>query len=259
MRRALARAIKAGFDSKTGPKYPASGPRAMSGRVVSHYEIGDTRVGIAARVESAPMRWLRLGAGARNDKVTFADVEDRVVRAGGDVTIDTRVDPAFPRNAVHATFGVDRLAFHDGSARQTRADVRGYLGLFHQTVLAVRGLSITTNEPLPAYEHVLLGGAANLRGYDAGYAAGDNLLAVSAELRVPVTPPLNIGRFGVKAFIDAGTVYTAGEKLGDQHLNDRGIGGGVYLQLPLIYMSLDVARSRQGDTQFHFGMGVTFK
>jgi outer membrane protein assembly factor BamA len=244
---------------RSGPIERIAGEFGIARRENPHYEIGDTRVGVAARIESAPTRWLRLGAGARKDAVSFAEIEDDVSRAGGDVTIDTRVDPAFPRNAVHAIFGIDQLKFHDGSAQQARADLRGYLGLFRQMVVAVRGVSITTNEPLPAYEHILLGGAGNLRGYDAGYAAGDNLVAVSAELRVPITSPLNIGRFGLKGFIDAGAVYAAGEKLADQHLNDRGIGAGVYLHLPLIYMSLDVARSRQGDTQFHFGMGVTFK
>jgi hypothetical protein len=70
---------------------------------------------------------------------------------------------------------------------------------------------------------------------------------------------LEIGRFGVKAFVDAGTIYDVGEKLKDQHLVDRGIGGGVYLHLTVVSLSLDVARSRQGDTRYHFGMGVTFK
>ena len=245
----------------SGPIERVAGEFGIARRENPHYEIGDTRVGVAARIESAPLRWLRLGAGVRRDDVSFAETDDVVTRAGGDVTIDTRVDPAFPRNAVHAVFGVDQLGFHEGndSAKQTRADVRGYLGLFGQVVLAVRGLSITSDKALPAYEHVLLGGAANLRGYDAGYKAADNLAAVSAELRIPITSPMNIGRFGVKAFFDAGTVYNAGEQLTDQHLDDRGIGGGVYLHLTLVSMSLDVAHSRQGDTRFHFGMGVTFK
>jgi hemolysin activation/secretion protein len=151
------------------------------------------------------------------------------------------------------------LLFDAGDAIQKKADIRGYLGMFGQSVLAVRGLSITSNRALPPYEHLLLGGAANLRGYGAGYRAGDNLVAVSAELRVPVTSPLSIGRFGVKAFIDAGGIYDVGEKLKDQDLVDRGIGGGVYFHLTLVSLSLDVARSRSGDTRYHFGMGVTFK
>ena len=136
----------------------------------------------------------------------------RCSRFGGDVTLDTRVDPAFPRNAIHATFGIDRVTFDAGHANQTKLDVRGYVGLFGQIVLAVRGLSVTTDTPLPDYEHNLLGGAANLRGYEAGYKAGDNLAAASAELRIPITSPLNVGRFGVKAFVDWGTIYAVGRQ-----------------------------------------------
>jgi outer membrane protein assembly factor BamA len=244
---------------KKGPIDRLFGEYGIARRENPHYEIGDTRVGFGARVEAAPVRWLRLGAGGRQDDVRFGDAEDTVSRIGDDVTLDTRVDPAFPRNAVHATFGMDQVKFDGGEATQKKADVRGYLGLFGQTVLAVRGLSITNDAPLPAYEQNLLGGAANLRGYDAGYKAGDNLLAVSAELRIPITSPLNIGRFGVKAFFDAGTIYEVGGKISDQVLEDRGFGGGVYLHLTIVSLSLDVARSRAGDTRFHFGMGVTFK
>jgi outer membrane protein assembly factor BamA len=244
---------------RAGPIDRISGEYGIVRRENPHYEIGDQRTGFGARVEAAPVRWLRLGVGGRSDDVQFADARDQVSRVGGEVTFDTRVDPAFPRNAIHATFGLDKVMFDAGDAQQKRADVRGYVGLFGQMVLAVRGVSITTNAVLPEYEHVLLGGAPNLRGYDAGYKAGDNLAAVSAELRIPITPPLNIGRFGVKAFFDAGTVYAVGDKLKDQQLVDRGIGGGVYLHLTLVSVSLDVARSRDGDTRFHFGLGVTFK
>ena len=115
-----------------------------------------------------------------------------------------------------------------------------------------------TDAPLPIYEHNLLGGAPNLRGYEAGYKAGDNLGAASVELRIPITSPLNVGRFGVKAFVDWGTVYAVGDKLSDQTF-ERGIGGGAYLHLTIVSLSLDVARSQTGNTRFHFGMGVTFK
>lgn len=244
---------------KTGAIERVLGEFGVMRRENPHYEIADRRIGYAARLESAPARWLRLGAGGRSDKVRFGVVDDTVSRIGGNVTIDTRVDPAFPRNAVHATLGLDRVTFDAGDATQRKADVRAYLGLFGQSVLAVRALSITTDTPLPQYEHALLGGAANLRGYDAGFKAGDNLVAASAELRLPITSPLNFGRFGVKAFVDAGAIYGVGDKLTDQKLVDRGIGGGVYMHLTLLSLSLDIARSRAGDTRYHFGMGVTFK
>ncbi|HEX6163816.1 MAG TPA: BamA/TamA family outer membrane protein [Vicinamibacterales bacterium] len=243
---------------QSGPIERAAGEFGIIRRENPHYEISDRRISAGARIESAPARWLRLGAGGKRDEVLFGGFEDRVVRVGGDVTVDTRVDPAFPRNAIHATIGLDRVAYDGGRANQKKADVRGYVGLFRQTVLAVRGLSVTTTEPLPLYEHNLLGGAANLRGYDAGYKAGDNLAAASAELRIPLTSPMNVGRFGVKAFVDWGTVYAVGDKLSGQTF-DRGIGGGAYLHLTVVSLSLDVARSQAGNTRFHFGMGVTFK
>jgi len=68
-----------------------------------------------------------------------------------------------------------------------------------------------------------------------------------------------VGRFGIKAFADAGTAYPFGAKLSDQHL-DLGYGGGVYLHLTIFSLSLDVARGHEtGDYRWHFGMGVTFK
>ena len=242
----------------SGPIERIAGDYGIGRRENPHYEIADRRVSLAARAESAPKRWLRFGVGGRRDAVEFGGVDDTVSRIGGDVTVDTRVDPAFPRNAVHATFGLDRVRFDAGRANQKKVDARGYVGLFRQIVLAVRGVSITTDAALPDYEHNLLGGAANLRGYDAGYKAGDNLAAASAELRIPLTSPLNVGRLGVKAFVDWGTMYGVGEQLSDQSF-DRGIGGGAYFHLTIVSLSLDVARSRDGNTRFHFGMGVTFK
>lgn len=243
---------------KAGPIERVGGEYGIIRRENPHYEIGDQRITMGARVDAAPTRWLRLGATGRRDDVEFGDLEDTVSRFGGDITLDTRVDPAFPRNAIHATFGIDRVEFDAGHANQKKADVRGYVGLFRQTVVAVRGVSLTTDTPLPLYEHNLLGGAANLRGYDAGYKAGDNLAAASVELRIPITSPLNVGRLGVKAFVDWGTIYGVGDKLSDQTF-DRGIGGGAYLHLTLVSISLDVARSQAGNTRFHFGLGVTFK
>ena len=74
-----------------------------------------------------------------------------------------------------------------------------------------------------------------------------------------MTSPLSVGRFGVKVFMDAGTAYPFGQKLSDQEEFDRGIGAGAYLHLTVLSVGLDVARSREGDTRFHFGLGVTFK
>ncbi len=243
---------------RAGPFSRLSGDAGISRRENPHYKIGDTRTGAHARVESAIQRWLRLGAGAGIEDVEFGDVRDRLTRGGADVTLDTRVDPAFPRNAVHAMVGWEHLSFDAGTANRTTTDLRGYVGVIGQTVLAVRGLSIVSPDPLPSYEQGLLGGSASLRGYDAGYQADDNLAAVSAELRVPITSPLSIGRFGLKLFTDAGATYAAGARMKDQHLA-TGYGAGLYAHLTILSLSLDVGYAKEQGANVHFGMGVAFK
>lgn len=243
----------------SGPISRLSAEGGIGRRENPHFQLADTRTSVSARAESAVQRWLRLGGGGGVDEIKFGGQPDRLARAGGDITIDTRVDPAFPRNAVHASFGVERLSFDAGKANRRTADLRGYVGLFGQSVLAVRAMSQTATAPLPNYEKGLLGGANSVRGYDAGYRAGDNMAAVSAELRLPLTTPLSVGRFGIKAFVDAGTAYAHGAKLSEQRL-DTGYGGGAYLHLTILSLSLDVARAQEtGKFRWHFGLGVTFK
>lgn len=242
-----------------GPVDRISGEGGIRRSENPHHEIGDTRTFVQGHVDSAIQRWLRIGVGAGIEDVEFGEVRDRLSRADAEVTLDTRVDPAFPRNAVQVTGRVERLSFDAGRANRRTADARAYLGLFGQSVLAVRGLSLTSTAPLPEYEKALLGGAATVRGYDVGYRADDNLAALSAELRLPVTSPLSVSRFGLKVFADAGTSYPFGSRLADQHL-DLGYGGGVYLQLTIISLSLDLARGHDtGHYDWHFGMGVSFK
>ena len=223
-----------------------------------HFEIGDTRRSVHARVESVARRWLRFGGGGGLEDVEFGSISDRLTRLGADATLDTRVDPAFPRNAVHTTFAIERLTFDSGHATRKTSDIRGYVGVFGQTVLAVRGTLISSNAPIPLFEQSLLGGDTTLRGYDAGYKANDNISTGSIELRVPLTTPLSIGRLGVRAFVDAGTAFPSGAAVKKQHY-ESAYGGGVYLHLTIVSLSLDIAHSEAGHTHAHFGFGVTFK
>jgi outer membrane protein assembly factor BamA len=244
-----------------GPFTRVEGAASLSRRENPHYDIGDTRQELRGRAERALTSWLRVGGGVRLTNVSFGEIDDTFVAPGADIVLDTRTDPAFPRNAVHATAGIEQLDF-DSSTSVTRwtSEVRGYVGLFGSTVLALRGTSVQSSDPLPGYEQALVGGMSSLRGFDLGYRAGDNLAAASAELRMPLTSPLTMGRFGVKAFIDAGTVYSSGAKLSEQRF-DRGAGGGVFLTWTVLRMSLDVAWPITGtekSANVHFGLGVTF-
>ena len=245
-----------------GPLTRIEGALSISRRENPHYLVGDTRREVRARAERTLTPWLRAGGGVRLTSVRFGDVDERHVSPGVDLILDTRIDPAYPRNAIHATTGIERLRF-DGGRSVTRwaNDIRGYVGLYRATVLALRFATSQPDAALPAYEQALLGGTSMLRGYEFGYRAGDNLAAMSAEVRLPLTSPLSVGRFGLKAFVDAGTVYPTGQKLSDQTF-DRGIGGGVFFTATVVRAGVDVAWPQTGPDsrkpRWHFGLGVTF-
>ncbi len=243
-----------------GPVSRIAGAFALSRRENPHFEIGDTRRTAKVRAERSLTPWLRAGGGIGVTNVSFGDIDQTHTTSGVDLVLDTRTDPAFPRNAIHATFGFDHLDFRDAAAvNQRSAEVRGYVGVVRSSVLALRMTMTQADAPLPPYEQPLLGGMSLLRGYRFGYRVGDNLAAFSAELRVPLTSPLNFGRLGVKTFVDYGTVYDYGAKLADQTF-DRGIGGGVFLTATVVRMGLDVAWAKDGGSKprWHFGLGVTF-
>ena len=98
---------------------------------------------------------------------------------------------------------------------------------------------------------------SNLRGFKAGTAIGDTLVAGTVEVRVPLTSPLSIGKAGVSAFVDIGTIYDKGQRLGDQTFS-RGVGGGVWFAAAFIRLNLVVAHGIGADTHVHFGTTVTF-
>jgi len=227
-------------------------------RVNPFFEARDFRQQVRVEADHAVQPWLRIGAGARIANVEFGSGYDaRHVAAGPHVTIDTRIDPLFPRNAVHARIGWERVAFESGSAGRFAADARGYVGVIGATVLALRGQLVRSDGALPPAEQALLGGFDSLRGYRAGHRAGDSLAAMSAELRVPLNSPLQAVQFGVKAFIDAGTVWSSGTRLADQPF-ERGIGGGIFLGAAVLKLDVDLAWPEEGTPRVHVGAGFSF-
>ena len=230
---------------------------AVSRRTNPHYDADDDRIRVWLRGERQLTKWLRTGATAGSQRVRFpvngTRTTDAFGQAGADVTVDTRVDPVLPRNAVYA-----RAAWeHIGGANRTDLEARGYVGLIGQTIAQVRILRSDSDRPLAPYLKPLLGGMANLRGFKAGTDAGDTVVATSAELVVPLTSPISFGRIGVSAFIDSGTAYNDGERLSDQEWK-RGSGGSVWLTAAFFRMNVAVAHGRGSSTRVHVGASVGF-
>jgi outer membrane protein assembly factor BamA len=242
-----------------------SGGAGIQRRENPHFELPDTRQQLWGRIDKDIIRGLRVGGGASWTDVGFGlrDVpitrlDNRFTTVGADVTVDTRHDPIFPRNAVYAQTGWERLNFSSGpSINRYRNEARGYWGVIGQSVLAVRALHQRVDRPLPPYEQPLLGGASNLRGFRAGDFAGDNLFASSVELRVPLSSPMGVGRLGVTAFADMGAAYNHGVRLRDARFH-QGYGGGIFMLATLFQLNLDVAYGVDNKVRVHFMTGFSF-
>ncbi len=244
------------FDS--GPLSRFVAGASLSRRTNPLYDRDDDRARVWARGERQLIHAVRAGVDGSWQHVSFAGTGDRFAQLGADIVLDTRVDPVLPRNAVYARAAVARLDFASvGGVTRTQVDARGYIGLFGQTVLAVRAIRESADGPLPPYEKLLLGGMTNLRGFRAGTAAGDALVAGSAELLVPLTSPLHVGRIGVSAFVDEGTVYDHGERFADQELK-RGMGGSVWFSAAFVRFSVAVAHGIGSSTRVHVGGSLMF-
>jgi outer membrane protein assembly factor BamA len=247
--------VERSFD---GPVSLLRGSVSVQRRVNPHFDMPDRRRQARVEAERVVTDWLRAGVSASVAAVSLGEnYEARHTAAGVHAAIDTRVDPSFPRNAIHARAGWERLFFGAGDAGRWRTDTRGYIGIGGSLVLALRAQTTSATAAIPPVEQSLLGGSDSLRGYRTGHRAGDNLAAVSAEVRIPFNSPLSVGRFGLKGFVDAGTVWNTGERLRQQPF-EHGIGGGIYAGAGPLIMDLDIAWPEQGKPRAHFGMGVSF-
>lgn len=238
---------------------------SISRRTNPFFDENDDRTRVWGRGERQLIRVVRVGATAGWQRASFASERDRFVHAGGDVVVDTRIDPGLPRNAVYFRAGWEHLRFDKSSStpvaqrrvNRTELDARGYVGLYRQNIFAVRAQRVDADRPLPPYLQPLLGGMGNLRGFSAGSAAGDTLVAASAELIVPLTSPLNVGKMGVSAFMDFGSVYPNGQRFADQRMR-RGTGGSVWFTAAFLRLNIAIAHGRGSSTRIHVGANVSF-
>jgi hypothetical protein len=262
---------------KRGPLSRVQSTFGIVQRENPRFEIDDRRVAWTARAERSFAGLVRAGFETSRSSVDFAALDDRLWTAGADITLDTRGDPAFPRNAVLlgtswtlldvSPSGDSRLdvsprggSSEPGSYRINRytTDARGYLGVIRQAVVAARVLYSTADRTLPPYERLLLGGSSTLRGFASGTYDGDRLLTTSAELRVPITSVLSGAKLGVTAFFDAGKTFDVGQRASDVDWH-RGVGGGVFLIATIVRLNLDVAHGlKDGKTRVHLAMGFSF-
>jgi outer membrane protein assembly factor BamA len=223
-----------------------------------HYDIADFRNEVWGKVARRVKR-LQFDFDTGWCSVDFGAEHQHYVTYGAGVALDTRQNLVLPRNAVYAGAGWERLSLLGGKPDLNRfkLDLRGYKGLFGQTVLAGQTMWYLATNSLPDYQKPFLGGAATLRGYEPGEFAGDNLFISSVELRAPLTSPRSFFRAGVGLFLDAGTVYDHGQSIGGADFR-YGTGLGFFAFLAGFGLKVDVGYDLHDSFHVHFSSAFRF-
>jgi outer membrane protein assembly factor BamA len=251
-------AVQLEKDFERGPLDRVVAALAVSRREHPFYEQDDDRLRLSARAERDLLPRLRVGGTLGTERVQFLAVDTRFLQTGADAVIDTRLDPVLARNAVYARAAWDRYALTGSDTyHQYSVDLRGYAGFYGQSIVVGRLYRSASDKVLPPFLQPILGGMDNLRGFKAGTAVGDTLVAGSVELRAPITSPLNIAKLGVSAFVDVGTVYDHRARLEDQQFG-KGFGGSVWLSAAFFRLNFAVAHAVRGGTRVHFGTSFAY-
>jgi len=221
------------------------------------FDADDNRRRLYGRVERA-MGVVRVAGDAAWEHVSFLGTENTQHSFGGEVTVDTRVDPVLPRNAIYGTASAEQVFIDQGpTITLTHLEARGYIGLFRQMTAMVRVERRDASDPLPFYLKWLLGGNSTLRGFEAGSFIGDTAVNGTLEVRVPLTSPLEIGKLGVSIFADTGKAYNKDQRFADQPYH-TGVGASVWMAATAFQMSLAVAHGLGASTRVNFGIGIGF-
>ncbi len=224
-----------------------------------HYRVTDRRTEVWVGADRKVAGALRVSAHAGWGDVRFGLIDERLATYRVGLELDTRRTIGFPRDAVFARAVWQRLDPAGGAAAisQPQLDARGFIGLFGQSVLALRAQYQGASAAVPAYAQPLLGGAGSVRGHRVGTRAGDRLTAASAELRFPLNSPLSFGKAGVRLFVDTGAVWDVDERLRKTRFS-QGVGGGVFLGSAFVNLQLDLAHDLRGGARLHFATSVSF-
>jgi outer membrane protein assembly factor BamA len=241
-----------------GPFDRVFGGMAIWQRTNPFYELDERREEGWIEASRQLVTGLRAAGRAGYGELTFGALREHAATIGADLSYDTRLDPVFPRDAVYAAVGWERLAPSvSAPVNRFRAEARAYRGLVGQSVLSFRVQYLGADGAQPDYARYLLGGASTLRGYRAGSFAGDNLLGASAEVRIPLSSPMGIAKAGVTLFSDVATTWNHGERVADARFRPGG-GIGGFLLASLFQLNLDVGFREGWGTRVHFTTGLQF-
>ena len=232
---------------------------ATSRQENQHYRVSDRRINVWVGADRNVAGALRVSAQVSVSDVAFGLIDERLATYRVGLELDTRRTIGFPRDAVFVRAGWQWLdpTGGAGAIAQPQLDARGFIGLFGQSVLALRAQYQGASAAVPAYAQPLLGGGGTVRGHQVGMRAGDRLAAASAELRLPLSSPMSFGTAGVRLFVDTGAVWDVDMLLRKTRFS-QGVGVGVFLGTAFINLQLDLAHDLRGRVRLHVATSVSF-
>jgi outer membrane protein assembly factor BamA len=177
---------------------------------------------------------------------------------GPSFLIDSRDNPLNAKKGWYLDAGVylnqKGLGSEFNFTRYT-VDVRKYLPLKENQVLALQAIGKFSTGTVPFREMALLGGGRMMRGFYEGRFRDRQLLAMQAEYRYQL-----FSRVGLVAFGSLGEVGHSGKNLGISELKPAA-GGGVRLMLnrkEKLNIRIDYAVGSDKASGFYFAIGEAF-
>lgn len=202
--------------------------------------------------------------------ITFSDSSDSidwnsltgknggsVSRIGFSISQDTRDHLIYPSDGIYCQGQLlisNEIIGSDFDFTSLKIDIRKYLSIFHDVVIAGQAIGSVTWGDAPFYNLSYIGGKYLIRGFYEGRYRDQDMIAIQGECRIPIW-----WRIGAVAFIGAAQVA---ESPGDFKLNDFRIafGGGIRLlwdREQKLNIRLDVGFA-EGETSLYVTIGEAF-
>jgi outer membrane protein assembly factor BamA len=177
---------------------------------------------------------------------------------GLSLTYDTRNNAFSPDKGTMAQLYFDHFAPLFGSDYQYTnwvIDIRRFVRIFEQQVLAVQVFGSFNTGETPLRSLSYLGGANTMRGYYAGRYRDKNAAVIQAEYRVPL-----FWRIGAVGFADVGNVGPTLDYINFRHFK-YSYGGGLRVALnqkEKLNLRLDYGIAKGSSQGFYLQLGEAF-
>lgn len=202
---------------------------------------------------------------------------DEFLSVGAGFTYDSRDLQEYATRGTYAALSIARYGLGESVVDyyRLRWDLRKFVPIPRLLDLTVAARSFGTLSGgglVPPYAHVYFGYAERIRGHFLKIYEGENILGLSAEVRIPLLKPeyftvdfiplpaLRIWRFGMNlaVFTDAGKVWFRPQNLNLTNLIN-GYGAGLHFSLPYgIIVRTEYAWNEQQEGEFIVDLKAAF-